>query len=321
MEEARHAAIEDLPICLEDLPICLVTMIYRTAGPRAAVALSRTSKAMQAALTDDVWEDFGDRLWSSRPFQNACIAPHKRVAGAKRPGATAAAGGHKAAYRMSLADALTEYDLTNQPWYHTWSGLDFGQTPARYKIARAEKQRSVSTRPVIRTVSFNIDGSMSWDGVQQPGSTWSFVQRGLFETTRPGSVLQYKHTEPLQTPRRVVFPALRVYRVLRRGQWGWVLRSGLDTFTSFKRGGDASDHYDYEEEDEPCIPTLMWRIADLRRQVPGADRAPYSQDIKDNGWLFAEADAFVTDYRRVLRGEPATLGFGDVHGNQFARGP
>ena len=193
------------------------------------------------------------------------------------------------------------------------------------------KPLSVSTRPVIRTVNFNLDGSMTWNGVQQPGSQWSFVQRGFMSVSKPGSVIQYKHTESAQ----VVFPALRVYRVanaLRPGQWGWVLQSGLDTFTSFPRGGDAGkvlpddsddsdsddvDAYGHEEADKPCIPSPTWRMGDLRRDVPKRDQASIGHDID---WLLEEADAFVSDYRRVLKfGMPARLQFGNVLDNQFLR--
>lgn len=323
---------------IESLPRELTAVILRAAGWRAVLSLERTSQATRTAAlaSDAAWASFVDDLWKSAPFASADARTvgeprsRRRMRAAVRP--TAGAGGHKQVFRASLADALTIEDLTSRPWYHTWSGLGpLQDLPCRYRIASSSSQL-ISTAPVVRMVMFHADGSMSWEGTQQPGSKWMWVERATMmgRVTPPGSTVQFKH---LAVPdgaaegdaTELVFPALRVYRVRYGSRLEWVLRSGNDTFTSFRREaeGDGATPHELLDEAEPCVPTLMWRLHDLRKDAISSghrEDCRIRDGVDDADWLSAEADAFVADYLRILRhGGPSGLVFGNVLGNGFIK--
>ena len=338
----------------------IVAMIARRAGPHAVVAMEMTSKSIRALMPDHViWAAFVQDLWSTPPFSTATRSLARgRVKGWRRP--AIGPNGYKGAYRKSLQDALTFEELTSRPWYHTWSApYRHSGAPCRYRLARCGSV--VGTSPVVRAVTFNADGSMTWhddgrlsDGTPRPGSHWRFVERGSMQITPPGSVIQYKHLLdwpiPRPQPTECRFPALRVYRVACRGQLGsetvdappptqgWVLRSQYDTFTSFRRDGDGvnldavvpvevwleeeeeveEEVLNQEVEEAPRMTTLTWRLENLRRHRVKAD-CRIGDECDDDEWLAAEGDAFVADFRHVMRGDRSQLQFGDCIGNQFTR--
>ena len=324
---------------LELLPPDLAAKVHRIAGPLATARLERTSTRVQASVVDATWKAHGDDVWAAPPFSTATKSQDgfRAPYGATRPSPEPV--DHKSALRASLADAILPEELTGRVWYHTWTGMGSNCTGAtsRYRLAHAVP--GLSTRAVIRTVRFHADGTMSWDGVHKPGSAWKYVERAdmMGRFTRPATVLQFKHLAPLESGpengdaaplAEFVFPALRAYRVARGPNWasdegnaGWVLSSQHDTFTSFRREGDAAAPLcaGEEEDEEPGVPTFMWRLDELRREVPRQDRSGPQEDAGDTDWLDAESDAFVADYRRVLRGQPSRLTFGSVLGNHFAR--